>query len=401
MKRKTKKLLVAIAGALVVIMLAAGLVMLLRKDSFGDNYFTRNQAVATVNGVKITKNEFVMAVSNYYSNIDYYNMYASFGYGTYYEKDEAGMKALKNDILNGLIYDEVYIQMAKDLGITLTDEEKAAVKQSAQDALDSLKSQILESAQSAGYQNPETYAVTMLATYFSNMGINQRIFLKRNERAATAEKLADKIEAYYVAERNVTDDELESLYADYVKANYEDVYQDGNYSQTESYVALGYMDIPYLWIPEDFFFVRVIQLSDEDKANEIMEAIEGGADFETYFDTEDNENTTGKAMGEKAQAIGAKDSPFNEEVYKKVGYLGVDEVALVEGVAEDGIKTFYIVKRVEGTTGMVPYEEVKDIVADSLKSSTGKAYADEKTEEWMKNAVVINEDLIQAYDPMA
>ena len=401
MKRKTKKMILASAGICAVILLVAGLVMLLRKDSFGDNYFTRNQAVATVNGVKITKNEFVTAVSNYYNNIDYYNMYASFGYGTYYEKDEAGMKTLKDDILKGLIYDEVYIQMAKDLGITLTDEEKAAVKQSAQDSLDSLKSQILESAQSAGYQNPETYAVSMLATYFSNMGINKRIYLRRNEHAATAEKLADKIEAYYAAERNVTDDELEGLYADYVKKNYEDVYKDGNYSETESYVALGYMDIPYLWIPADFFFVRVIQLSDETKANDIMEEIEGGADFEDYFATDDNENTTGKSMGDKAQAIGGKDSPFNEEVYKKVGYMGVGEVALVEGVAEDGVKTFYIVKRVEGTTGTVPYEEVKDIIADTLRNSAGKAYAEEKTEAWMANAVVINEDLVQAYDPMA
>ena len=61
-----------------------------------------------------------MSLNNYHTNIDTYNMYAMYyGYGQYYDTStEAGMKSLKNDILNGLIDNEVYIAMAKDLGIT-------------------------------------------------------------------------------------------------------------------------------------------------------------------------------------------------------------------------------------------------------------------------------------------
>ncbi|MBQ3159713.1 MAG: SurA N-terminal domain-containing protein, partial [Clostridia bacterium] len=129
MKRQTKKVLLIAVAVLVVIILVAGLIMLLRKDSHGDNYFSRGKAVATVNGAKITRNEFASSLYNYYSNIDTYNMYAMYyGYGKYYDtSSEAGMKSLKNDILNNLIDAEVYIQMAKDLGITLTAEENAAV----------------------------------------------------------------------------------------------------------------------------------------------------------------------------------------------------------------------------------------------------------------------------------
>ena len=141
MKRQTKKIILFAAVALAIIVLVAGLIMLLRKDSFGDNYFTRNKTVATVNGEKISKNQFAVSLNNYYSNIDTYNMYAMYyGYGQYYDTStEAGMKSLKNDILNSLIDNEVYIAMAKDLGITLTSEEKAEVAQEAQDALTNLK----------------------------------------------------------------------------------------------------------------------------------------------------------------------------------------------------------------------------------------------------------------------
>ena len=213
MKRQTKKIILIAAVALAVIVLVAGLIMLLRKDAFGDNYFTRSNAIATVNGAKITRNEFASSLSNYYSNIDTYNMYAMYyGYGKYYDTaSESGMKSLKNDILNGLIDNEVYIQMAKDLGITLTAEEQAEVDKEAQEALDNLKDQILQSAKSSGSQNPETYAVTMLANYYSSMGINQKTFLARSQHSALAEKCASKLQEHFAAERNVTDAELKDI----------------------------------------------------------------------------------------------------------------------------------------------------------------------------------------------
>ena len=242
MKRQTKKILLVAAMALAIIVLVAGLIMLLRKDSFGDNYVTRNKAVATVNGEKITKNEYAMTLSNYYSNIDTYNLYALYyGYGQYYDTTtESGMKSLKNDILNSLIDNEVYIQMAKELGITLTSEEQAEVAQSAKDALASLKEQILESAKSSGSQNPETYATTMLANYFSSQGINQKTFLKRSEHSAMAEKYAAKLQEYFAAERNVTEAELKDVYEEYAKTYYQDAYVEGSYAQNAAYLAAGY-----------------------------------------------------------------------------------------------------------------------------------------------------------------
>ncbi len=409
MKRQTKRILIFAAVALAVIVLAAGLVMLLRKDSFGDNYFTRNKTVATVNGAKITKNEYAVSLSNYYSNIDTYNLYAMYyGYGQYYDTTtESGMKSLKNDIINSLIDNEVYIQMAKELGITLTGEEQEEVTQSAQDSLTSLKDQILESAKSSGSQTPETYAATMLANYFSNMGISQKTFLKRAEHSALAQKYASKIQEHFVAERNVTEDELKDIYAEYAETYYQDAYEDGAYSQNASYVLAGYTDVPYLYIPEDFLFVQVIQLSDAERAEEVLAQIQGGEDFETFLASEENESEAGRALTEgKGQPIGRNDSLFDDVVYMAAENMNVGDVELVQSVTQDSdgndVNVYYIVKRVEGTNGLVPYEEVKSVIDSTLESYATGTYYNEKLDAWREKAdIVIDDDMVNAFDPAA
>ena len=407
MKRQTKKILLIAAVVLAIIVLVAGLIMLLRKDAYGDNYFTRGKAIATVNGAKITRNEFASALGNYYNNIDTYNMYAMYyGYGKYYDtSSESGMKSLKNDILNDLIDNEVYIAMAKDLGITLTSEEQAAVTQSAKDALANLKSQILESAKSSGSQTPETYATSMLANYFSSMGINQSTFLKRSEHSALANSYAEKLQEHFAAERNVTEEELKDIYAEYVKEHYEDAYTEGAYAANTSYVVSGYTDIPYLYIPENFLFVQVIQLSDGDKAQEILTKIKEGEDFETYRASEDNESEAGKAEAfASGMAIAENDSLFDSAVYVLAKDMSVGDVDMVQAVGQDAdgndTTTWYIVKRVEGTTGVVPYEDVKSVIDSTLRSHEENEYYSEQIDAWREKAeIVIDDDAMNAYDP--
>ena len=367
-----------------------------------------DQAVAVVNGARITKNQFAVTVDNYYSNIDTYNMYALYyGYGTYYDTStESGMKNLKNDILNELIEEEVYIQMAKNLGITLTVEEQAETAQEAQDALTSLKEQILQSARSSGSQNPETRAATMLSNYFSDMGIDEKTFLDYRKHSALAQKYAAKLQEHFANQRNVTEEELPELYAEYVKEHYQDAYSDGSYSLAESYVAQGYTDIPYLYIPEDFIFVRVIQLSDKVKATDTLQKIQDGEDFETYFASDNNENETGKALGDKPQAIGENDSAFDATIFTEASAAAISDVVMVsvDGTDSDGndTTTWYIVKRMEGTTGVVPYEEVKDVIDSTLKSHEENEYYSEQLDAWREKAqIVIDDDMVNAFDPAA
>ena len=406
MNRQAKKIILVSVAVLLVIALCAGLVMLLRKDTFGESALTRNQAVATIEGTKITRNQFDYAVASYYNNISTYNMYAMYGMGTYYDtSSEEGMLQMKNDILDDLINSEAYILLAKELGITLTAEEEQAAKDAGKEALADLKAQILESAQSSGAANPATYADTMLANYFSNMGINQRTFVERNTHSELAQTYAQKLQEHYAEERNVQDSELEAIYADYVQQYYVDAYTDGAYSQQADYVAQGYSQIPYLYIPEDFLFVRAIEVTDEAAFEDIMGKITAGEDFETFVAAEENTNEAVKSLSaDKGQAIGEKDSPFADEVYallKDMEVGAVDSVK-VSSVDSEGNETatWYILKRVEGTTGVVPYAEVKDLVDDVLKNYAQSTYYSEQFDAWKAQAAITKDEAyVAAFDP--
>ena len=203
----------------------------------------------------------------------------------------------------------------------------------------------------------------------------------------------------------MTEGELKDIYAEYVQEHYVDGYTDGAYAQMASYVAAGYTDIPYLYIPEDFLFVHVIQLSDAEKAQDILTKIKEGEDFETYRTSEDNESGVGNAAdAEKGTAIGENDSPFDAVVYDIAKDMNAGDVELVQAVVKnsegDEATAYFIVKRVEGTTGVVPYEDVKDAIDSTLKSHEESEYVNEKVEAWREKAdIVINEELVQAFDP--
>ena len=205
----------------------------------------------------------------------------------------------------------------------------------------------------------------------------------------------------------MTDAELKDIYAEYVKEHYQDAYVEGYYAQQTEYLAQGYTDIPYLYIPDDFIFVQVIQVSDADKAGEIMNKIEAGEDFETYRTSDDNESEIGKAeIAAKGVAIAENDNVFDDAVYTLAKDMSVGDVESVQSVTKDSdgneVTTFFIVKRVEGTTGIVPYEEVKAVIDSTLKSHEESEYYNEQIDAWREKAtIVIDDDAVNAFDPAA
>lgn len=153
----------------------------------------------------ITKGEYSTAFNEYYSNISTYNLYALYyGYGKYYDvSTEAGVQELKTDMLDSLIQQKAYRQIAKELGITLTDEELDECRKTGQEAYQQMYESCVESAKNAGSTTPETYADTLIATYFSNMGLTKSGFIAYKTEAAQASKLADKVDQHYKDEKTL------------------------------------------------------------------------------------------------------------------------------------------------------------------------------------------------------
>ena len=153
-----------------------------------------------------------------------------------------------------------------------------------------------------------------------------------------------------------------------------------------------------------FLFVQVIQNSDAEKANEILTEIKGGKEFEDYRTAEDNDSAEGKAQA--IMAIGENDSVFDSAVYTLAKDMNVGDVDMVQAVTKDSdgndVNTYYIVKRAEGTTGLVPYEDVKSVIDSTLKNYAESNYYTEQMEAWRAKAnIVIDDDAVQAFDPAA
>ena len=107
------------------------------------------------------------------------------------------------------------------------------------------------------------------------------------------------------------------------------------------------------------------------------------------------------AAADKGTAIGEHDSPFDGSVYDLAKDMNVGDVELAQAVTKDSdgndATAYFIVKRVEGTTGIVPYEEVKSVIDSTLKSYAENNYYTEQMEAWRDKAnIVIDEDTLDA-----
>ncbi len=409
-KKKIRNIIV-ICAAVLVLAIVVGAIVLLRNDTFGLNYFERNKVVATVGDEKVTMGEYAMALTNYYSNIDTYNMYAMYyGYGTYYDvKTEQGVQQLQEDMLSQLVSERVYIVLAEELGLTLTDEEKAECRKSGKDAYTTLEADCLKQAQEAGSDNAATYAKTVLTNYLANTGMTKASYIAMNERSAVSSKLANKLSLHYGDERDVQDSELPEIYEEYAQKYYVDAYYAGAYSAYIGYLKDGSATAPYLYVPDDFIFVRVITVDDLLTARDVEEQLEEGADFEELLNSDSNSDSFIKEH-EYEYAIGANDSVFASDVYTAAAELAVGDYVKVPVTtsstdSETGETTentvTYFVKRVEGTTGVLPYDRVEKDVADSLISYAENMYTNEKIEAWKTNAVWVDTASRDAFNPAA
>lgn len=393
--RKRNRTLRLILVTLLVIALVVGGVLLLKTDRFGFNRFTRSKAIATVNGETITRQELAVLFNDYYANIDTYNMYALYyGMGQYYDvSTQEGVLKLKNDLLDTLVEMKVYTAIAKEQGFTLSDSEKDIAKQAGEDAYKNLMDQCIESAKEAGAADPKAQAISTVGNYFSGMGMSKSQWKASKVKDAEANSLMEKVNAYFAEQNVIKPVDMPAIYEAYVQEHYVDAYEEGAYSMQEYYRRLGQSNIPYLYVPEGFVFVRLVQLDEEAKAQEWMERIaEDPMAFEEAVQSEDNKDSFMKTLSATdGYGIGEKDSLFEEELYTAAKALAADGVELVElkneTTDENGntveSSVWFIIKRLEDRpTGIVPYEQVKSELEQSLMTMKQNEYATEQLDAW-------------------
>lgn len=303
---------------------------------------------ATVGDQEIT----VTQLENSYNNSSSYA--SSYGYDT---STEEGVTQFRDYLLDNLISSAMKIYQAKLAGITLTDEEIAAAKETAAANYEDTVTSFKDQAEEAGATNVDAYAKTLLTKALVQNKTTVKKLQATMLEDAENETLVSKHRTALLEGVTMTDDELLAKYAEVLaeqKTQFDATPSD--YFSFETYAQYGY-NAPPLYVPAGFFRVRHILVADEATANEIKAKIDAGEDFEALLaeygtdpGMQDESNAAGYLIGEGASYV--------EE------FLNAALALTSDGDVSDPVQSDYgwhIIKRVSTEEAHeIPYEDVKE-----------------------------------------
>ncbi|PKM41340.1 MAG: hypothetical protein CVV04_02500 [Firmicutes bacterium HGW-Firmicutes-9] len=318
--------------------------------------------------------------NSYLSGSSYASMY---GYDT---STEEGVTQYRDYLLDNLISSAMKVYQAKLAGITLTDEELAAAKATAQQNYDDTVASFEQQAQQAGATNVEAYAKTL----FTKALVANKTTVKKLQ----ADMLQDAIDNTLVSKHKtallegvtMTDEELSAKYAEVLASQKEQFdATPSDYFTFETYAQYGY-NAPPVYVPAGFFRVRHILVADEITANMIKEKIDAGEDFEALL----AEYGTDPGMQSDANAAGylvGEGASFVEPFLNAALALAKDGDVSAPVESDYG---WHIIKRVSTEPAHeIPYEDVKgafDLYEQSLYSE--QYYAD-IVSKWVADTTLV------------
>ncbi|NTU77503.1 MAG: hypothetical protein HGA90_06805 [Alphaproteobacteria bacterium] len=256
---------------------------------------------ATVGDQEVT----VTQLENSYQNSLSYA--SSYGYDT---TTEEGVTQFRDYLLDNLIASAMKIYQAKLAGITLTDEELATAKETAQKNYDDTLASFEEQATTAGATNVEAYAKTL----FTKALVQNKTTVKKLQadmlEDAQNETLVTKHRTALLEGIQMTDDELAAKYAETL-ASQKELFDatPSDYFSYETYAQYGY-NAPPVYVPAGFIRVRHILVADEATAILVKGKIDAGEDFETLLaeygtdpGMQGDANAAGYLVGEGASYV--------------------------------------------------------------------------------------------------
>lgn len=320
-------------------------------------------------------------LENSYSNSSAYASYSGYSLDT-----DEGIAAYVEYLLDNLIASNMKIYQAKLAGITLTDEEIAAAKESAQSNYDDTYQSFIDQATSAGASNVDAYAKTL----FTNALVQNHTTVNKLKASmledAENETLVAKHKTALLEGVALTDDELLQKYNDELAAQKTLFDSDpSQYFTYETYSAYGYY-APPLYIPEGFFRVRQILVADEATALLIKEKLDAGEDFEALL----AEYNTDPGMENEAYADGylvGTGANFVES------FLSASLALENDGDVSNPVQSDYgwhIIKRVSTEPAHeIAYEDIKESANAYFEAAYLTQYYQDIVDGWVADETLV------------
>lgn len=309
---------------------------------------TKTVLAATVGDQEVT----VAQLENSYLNSSSYA--SSYGYDT---TTEEGVTQFRDYLLDNLIASAMKIYQANQAGITLTDEEIAAAKETAQKNYDDTIATFEQQAQKAGASNVEAYAKTLLTKALVRNHTTVKKLQAEMLEDAKNNTLVSKHKTALLEGISLTEEELSAKYAEVLASQKEQFDKTpSDYFTFETYAQYGY-NAPPVYVPAGFFRVRHILVADEATAKLVKEKIDAGEDFEALL----AEYGTDPGMKDEANAAGYL---VGEGASYVESFLTAALALTTDGDVSDPVQSDYgwhIIKRVSTEPAHeIPYADVKE-----------------------------------------
>ena len=398
-KQKQIRNILILAAVVIVIAAAIFLYIALQKDGAGMNCFQRSATAASANGVKATMGEYRMALD---SNL-------SSGYTTGYS--DAEIRAIQENAAKSVLLQKMYRNQAKKLGLSLTDEQKAACKKSAQEQIDNIEAYFAQYLDQQG-NYAKSALENQLTSYYQSIGMSKNEYYDFMRSGMEADYYRQAIEAYYNEnEEKIDEAELLAFYREAVeKAMYTtddngekvSTYEDGMFWSYLALYSYGYYSTPLLYAPEGSIFVDYIMLNKDsiEDAEAIINKINSGEmSFDELMASEDNVNPY-KAVMAGPYPITKNDHAglfTDEEAYETAASLAEGEIKpfIVNSGTEDNASAVvvYLFRGAKGTICMNGESGILNI--DAIKGVRSIAENEFRVDSWLGE--IKYEDALYAY----
>lgn len=406
-KKMTRNILIGVAIAL-VIAVAIFLIVALQPDSAGMNCFQRKATVASADGEKITMGEYRVAFDSQAQLYKYYGITMNDSILTQTQEYSARQTLMQ----------KIYIKEAQAQGLTLTKDEIAECKKTAEEYVATMENQIKNQMVGQGTYSKTQYD-KQIAQYYKALGMNRNEYLAFIQQGEEANKYASKMSERFETENTPDEETLAKYYRDAVEAamysekedgTKELQYTDGQFWENLEKFSKNTGD-PMKYLPEGFIFIELVELeaATAEEADKIVGDVENGAfKFEEMKSSKDNKDPfAGKVNG--PYPIAEKDHTQlfeSDDVYTKAAELeiGMTGAVKVENKAEDDTVTYtvYVIRRVDGDSVFMDKEAriIKIDYFTDLSETYKTNYISEKWNElqnsWLSD--IKYEDAIYKYN---
>lgn len=393
-----------------------------------------SQAVAEVNGVEISKQQFLAMQEQY---LYFYQM---FGYDP--TASEEMLNEFNLNVLESLISQEVMLQKAEELGfMELTAEEQAEADANFETDFASYKENFREQAESEKL-NDDTIDVEARIEELAQKALEEGGQTMEEVRKSYADSIGlDKLQKSIYDTVVVTEEDARAWYEENLDLQITEMQTDA--TAYESYVE-GYNGVPALYVPKGYRYVKQIlvsfeenaeleaqmteietaiasidtQLAAEDadeaalkaqradleaqyaplleqyqasakaKGQEVLDKLAAGADFDSLV-AEYNDDpgvAEGGAYAETGYLVGKETTTYVPEF--TAAALALKNIGDVSGLVETSYGYHILMLASEVESREIPFEEVKDQIMDIVLGTGQENAWYDKMDEWVAAAKV-------------